>query len=85
MLENELVYYPHNGVPTLAWKVIVRTSKPIAEWRIYLDALNGAVLDKINQLKYKEGKGMIFDPNPVVSLNNTRLEDNSQIPAGCLF
>ena len=24
---------------------------------------------------------MIFDPNPVVSLNNTRLEDNSQIPA----
>lgn len=81
VLENELVYYPHNGVPTLAWKVIVRTSKPIAEWRIYLDALNGAVLDKINQLKYKEGKGMIFDPNPVVSLNNTRLEDNSQIPA----
>jgi Zn-dependent metalloprotease len=81
VLDNELVYYPHNGVPTLAWKVIVKTSKPLAEWRIYLDAVNGSVLDKINQLKYKEGKGKIFDPNPVVSLNNTRLEDDSQIPA----
>ena len=39
------------------------------------------VLDKTNQLKYKQGKGKIFDPNPVVTLNNTRLEDNSQIPA----
>lgn len=81
VLDNELVYYPHNDIPTLAWKVIVKTSKPLAEWRIYLDAVNGSVLDKISQLKYKEGKGKIFDPNPVVILNNTRLEDDSQIPA----
>ena len=85
MLDNELVYFPHNGTPTLAWKVIVKTSKPLAEWRIYLDAINGSVLDKTNQLKYKDGQGKIFDPNPVVTLNNTSLEDNSQIPGSCLF
>jgi len=81
VLDNELVYFPHNGTPTLAWKIIVKTSKPLAEWRIYLDAINGSVLDKTNQLKYKDGQGKIFDPNPVVTLNNTILEDNSQIPA----
>jgi Fungalysin metallopeptidase (M36)/Fungalysin/Thermolysin Propeptide Motif len=80
VLDNELVYYPHNGIPKLAWKIIVKTTKPMAEWRIYLDALNGSVLDKINQLKYNEGQGKVFDPNPVVTLNNTQLEDNSRIP-----
>jgi Zn-dependent metalloprotease len=81
VLDNELVYFPHNGIPTLAWKVIIKTSKPLAEWRIYLDAVNGSILDKTNQLKYKEGQGKIFDPNPVVTLSNTSLDDNSQIPA----
>ena len=39
-------------------------------------------MDKTNQLKYKDGQGRkIFDPSPVVTLNNTSLEDNSQIPA----
>jgi Zn-dependent metalloprotease len=80
VLDTELVYYPHNGIPTLAWKVILKTSKPLAEWRIYLDAINASVLDKRNQLKFKDGRGKVFDPNPVVTLNNTTLEDNSQVP-----
>ncbi|MGA7900156.1 MAG: M36 family metallopeptidase [Nitrososphaeraceae archaeon] len=80
VLDSELVYFPHNGIPTLAWKIIVKISKPLGEWRIYLDALDGSILDKTDQLKYQQGKGKVFDPNPVVTLNNTRLEDSSQIP-----
>ena len=32
------------------------------------------------QLKDNAGKGRIFNPNPVVTLNDTNLKDNSQIP-----
>jgi Zn-dependent metalloprotease len=82
----ELVYYPHNGVPTLAWKAIVKVgsskaagSQPV-EWKLYLDASDGAILEKRDLLKFVNGKGRVFDPNPVVTLNNTSLEDTTSIP-----
>jgi hypothetical protein len=80
VLQNELVYYPHRGIPTLARKIIVKTTKPIAEWKIYLDAKIGGVLYKNNQLKDANGKGRIFNPNPVVTLNDTTLKDSARIP-----
>jgi Zn-dependent metalloprotease len=79
VLQDELLYYPHKGIPTLARKIIVKTTKPLAEWKIYLDAKTGEVLFKSNQLKDANGKGRVFNPNPVVALNDTALEDNSQI------
>src|SRR5437870_6797323 len=89
VLHNELVYYPQNGVPVLAWKVIVKTTpsksraqtRRPAEWKMYLDAFTGAILEKRNLLKFVDGKGRVFDPNPVVTLNKTSLNDRSQIPA----
>ncbi|HJT85282.1 MAG TPA: M36 family metallopeptidase [Nitrososphaeraceae archaeon] len=81
VIGTERVYYPYKGVPTDSWKVIVKTENPRAEWKIYLDATTGKVLFKINQLKSIDGIGRIFDPNPVVALNDTRLEDNSPIPS----
>ncbi len=81
VLETEKVYYPYKGIPTESWKIIVKTESPRAEWKIYLDAVTGKVLFKINQLKSINGMGRIFDPNPVVTLNDTRLEDNSPIPS----
>jgi Zn-dependent metalloprotease len=75
-------------VPTLAWKVIVKTTPPKsrrqakrpAEWKMYIDAETGAILEKRNLLRFIDGKGRVFDPNPVVTLNDTSLEDNSKIP-----
>ena len=78
--ETELVYYPQNNIPTLAWKIIVKTTKPDAEWKMYFDAGTGTILSKVNLLKYLDGKGKVFDPNPVVVLNDTTLSDTSQIP-----
>jgi Zn-dependent metalloprotease len=85
---TELCYFPYKGVPTLSWKVIVKTTpKPAlaktrkpAEWKIYLDAETGAILEKRNLLRFVDGKGRVFDPNPVVSLNDTSLRDKSAIP-----
>ena len=39
------------------------------------------MLEKTNLLKLAVGQGKVFNSNPVVSLNDTSLEDNSVIPA----
>jgi Zn-dependent metalloprotease len=81
VLDIEQVYTPYsNNIPTLAWKVTVKTSKPIGEWKIYVNAEDGSVLKKINTLKLVNGHGNVFDPNPVVTLNDLTLEDNSTMP-----
>ena len=88
IVSSESCYYKHNGVPTLSWKVIVKTTpsrsgakaRRPAEWKIYIDAQTGAILDKHNLLRFIDGKGRVFDPNPVVTLNDTSLEDYSKIP-----
>lgn len=79
--DTELVFYPHNGIPALAWKVIIMAIKPKAEFKIYFDAITGAILEKINLLKFVDGEGNVFDPNPVVTLNDIDLDDDSSIPA----
>ncbi|QIF01669.1 M36 family metallopeptidase [Roseimicrobium sp. ORNL1] len=77
---QELVFLPVNGVPVSAWKLVLRCAKPAAEYRMYVDSQSGAILEKLDQLKSANGTGRIFDPNPVVALNDTTLEDDSPIP-----
>lgn len=88
VLNSESVYYPHNGVPILTWKMIVKTTpaessgtkaRP-AEWKIYMDAATGEIIEKHNLLRFVDGKGRVFDPNPVVTLNDTTLSDKSPVP-----
>src|SRR5256885_2040135 len=60
VVHNESCYYKHNGVPTLSWKVIVKTTpkqsgakaRRPAEWKMYIDAATGAILEKRNLLKF---------------------------------
>jgi len=44
VLERELVCFPHKGIPTPAWKVVVKTTGPAAGWKVYLDAITGDAL-----------------------------------------
>jgi hypothetical protein len=80
VLDTEDVMFPIEGVPRPAWKVMVVRHQPRGDWKVYVDAATGDVLEKTNVLKAKDGKGRVFDPNPVVTLNDTSLRDNSQIP-----
>ena len=80
MLHAELMYGTVQSKPRLAWKIVVRTSKPLAEWKLYLDAYSGEVLTRCNMLKHKAARGRVFDPNPVAVLNDTTLTDRSTIP-----
>ena len=81
VFESESVYYTHEGVPTLAWKIsVISDTARAGEWKVYVDAVTGEILEKTNLLKHQDGLGRVFDPNPVVTLNDTSLEDNSNIP-----
>lgn len=84
-IENELVYFVANNVPILTWKIIIKTTNPIREWKFYIDAENGAILDKIDLIKRAIGKGKVFNPNPVATLDDTSLRDNSKIPNNAYF
>jgi Zn-dependent metalloprotease len=88
VVHSELCYFRQRGAPVLSWKVIVKTTPATsgrekgrpAEWKIYLDAYTGAILEKRNLLRFVNGKGRVFDPNPVVTLNDTALNDKSELP-----
>jgi Zn-dependent metalloprotease len=79
-LGHELVYYPYKDVPTPAWKVILKATRPAGEWKVYLHAQTGAVLELIDLLKSQDGRGRVFDPHPMATLNDTTLEDDASIP-----
>ncbi len=80
-VEAESCYFTQDGVPTSAWKVIVvNPSSRAGEWKVYVDAVTGEILQTTDLLKRLDGQGRVFDPNPVVTLNDTSLEDNSSIP-----
>jgi Zn-dependent metalloprotease len=85
VVEIEQVFLPIDGVPTAAWKTVVVRSNPAREWKVYIDLYSGEVLDKILLIKHRDGRGRVFDPNPVVTLNDTTLEDNSPIPDAAYF
>jgi Zn-dependent metalloprotease len=85
IVDHELCYYKGDAAPVLSWKVTVKITprkalgRP-AEWRMYIDARSGAILQKRNLLRFINGRGRVFDPNPVVVMNNTRLNNRSEIP-----
>jgi len=80
VLHAELMYGTQQSKPRLAWKIVVHTSRPQAEWKLYLDAHSGEVLTRCNMLKHKPARGRVFDPNPVAVLDDTTLTDKSKIP-----
>jgi Zn-dependent metalloprotease len=80
VVTKENVAFPVKGVPHAAIKLVVRSEKPRGEWKIYVDVVTGRVLGKFALLKDATGKGRVFDPNPVVALDDSTLKDGSTIP-----
>ena len=74
----EQVYWPYKGAPVASWKAIIRTTGPVGEWRIYIDAHTGKVLEKRDMIK--TARGRIFDPTPVAQLNDIALDPKKVLP-----
>ncbi len=76
----EPVLFPqaHRVVP--AWKLIIPLATPPHDWRMFVHARTGEILHQEDMLKMVVGRGRVFDPSPVASLNDATLKDGSKIP-----
>ena len=79
-IESELVNFPKGKMVQPAWKFIIPVAAPPHDWRIYISTRSGSVLHKEDMIKRATGTGLVFDPNPVVTLNDTTLSDAKPVP-----
>ncbi|MBM4430070.1 MAG: hypothetical protein FJ026_06945, partial [Chloroflexi bacterium] len=84
------VYLPYEGSLRLVWCVDLSLSArtPIetdlsrsADWRAFVDAYSGQVLQLLDTSLYGRAWGRVFYPNPVVSLQDRDLPWHAQVPA----
>lgn len=58
---------PGEGEYVLAWETRVATRRPLGRWRVLVDARSGRLVDVLDELAYADGRGKVFDPNPIVT------------------
>jgi hypothetical protein len=58
-----------------AWKVKFGTREPAASWVLFVDRIDGRVLEMRDVIWKATGKGRVFRPNPVVALDRDDLRD----------
>ena len=51
-----------------AYRAIVHSRQPLASWEYIIDANTGEPLQRQNLLRSADGRGRVFNPNPVVAL-----------------
>ena len=59
----------------LAFRAIVSFGQPLASWEYIIDATTGEPLHRRNLLRFADGRGRVFNPNPVVALKDLTLMD----------
>lgn len=68
--EGERLWFPHEAALLPAWKIRLKRRQPEEEWIVYVDARNGRILNQFDNLALaREGRGLVFDPNPVTALD----------------
>ncbi len=74
-VKKENMIYTLKGDLRPVWKIKFGTKKPAASWIIFIDKTNGEIISEQNILKKIVGSGIVFRPNPVVTLNRDDLLD----------
>ena len=59
----------------LAYRTIVHSRQPLASWEYIIDANTGESLNRQSLLRFADGQGRVFNPNPVVALKDFTLMD----------
>ena len=85
VLEVEKMWFPKHNTLILAYRIRLHRTDPIEEWVVHVDAETGRILRSFENLGRARGRGLVFDPNPVISLGDHEklLEDGKpkkQIP-----
>jgi hypothetical protein len=68
VLASEPMWFPVKDRLRFAHKFRVRRQSPPEEWIIFVDAVNGRILSKYDNLATATGRARVFNPNPVVAL-----------------
>jgi len=74
---HELVVYPGDGRPELAYHVVLYTRRPAGDWHVMVSARSGAVLAAWDAIWGDSGSGRAYAPNPVQQSGTTTLADNN--------
>jgi Zn-dependent metalloprotease len=73
---SNLVIYAFNNSYSLAWNVVVPTSR--RTWEIFIDAHSGAVLGNPRDInRYVTGTGQVYKVNAIVATRDNSLRDNN--------
>jgi len=72
--ETERLWFPYHDRLVPAWKVRITRYKPREDWIVYVHARTGKILSRYDNLSQaKDGRGQVFDPNPVTALGDYKL------------
>jgi Zn-dependent metalloprotease len=74
-IDKESMIHVVKGRITEVWKVKFSTKNPRGTWILFVDKNTGGIIDDKNILWNAEGKGKVFLPNPVVTLDRDDLLD----------
>jgi Zn-dependent metalloprotease len=74
-IRKETMVYAKRGQLREAWKVKFSTKSPKGSWILFIDRRTGAIIEERNVLWKATGKGRVFMPNPVVTLDRDDLLD----------
>ncbi len=74
--KEKMLYWQKNELCSV-YKVKFGTKNPAGSWILFIDAVDGHVLEIRNILKKVTGRGQVFIPNPIVALDRDDLLDKS--------
>lgn len=69
----------------LAWVVQMPVEAPMGDWLVFVDANGGAVLGGEDRMRYAEGTGRVFDPDPMTKMADSTYHDNSDADTAVPF
>jgi hypothetical protein len=81
----EEAFFPADNGLHRSYVVLLPTREPPHDWRVVVDAATGEVLDRRDLIKFVDGSGLVFDPNPVVTARDASLRDPDATVAACGF
>jgi hypothetical protein len=79
--KSRRVVLPQQSGDLMAHELVIPAGDPFGTWEVIADAANDCrVLASRDLVRYKDGHGRIFDPNPIVTARDGTLGPTSQIP-----
>lgn len=67
LVKNDLIIHIINGKAMLSYRFNVLADNPVGEWEVYIDAIDGAILEAQNVASDVNGTGSVYNTDPVTS------------------